>query len=626
MGQAESTESGEEASELLAGQRETVTGGGLPIQHSTSVLHTPAEPPRRRRSSQPAGACRSSSTSTVGYSTDSDLVLYTHPPYKKPALHRTSPFYPAYATFPLSVSERDTSPLLNSDSIVDLTSPSEELHEKAAGNSRVPDQVLACATGNGRVPVRKEGKDPVPELKPQTGHHILNSETSVEHPLSVEHQTRKHPSDQPPNLQHPTASHKSESAGQSLNTALHTDRPKRHVANGDSDSPSHSIDVIQHRQSTSQSLEPSGHLEEDTSQPFKEKLREVPLLKAVKQVELPLKTSDGIIDLSDNDEDLEFNPEDLHRNTSTPRLNRHGIGSGLECVDNAKEVEMDLSITRHEPGGVPPASAGPMATGGGVWQEPRPSRPIESRPLYPGERVPYAAPSTSAPLPSSSKSSRKNRSSSKSSKRSKSQSRARSDSSLSDISGTSMSSKGTENKKKKIKDKVFKSQPKGSITNKWQAVNNEFQDDKSKRKKSKKTKEEKHVSKMTRSDKHENVGHAFGKGMALPMQHGPPGARVQDIEGESMSDASAHSWTAMTPMSARPSRPSRSDVKHFSSSSEHRRYTAAAAANGSQHAGRDSTGHATAGASGGHHQHQQHRHSSQHSTGNKIAFIKTFTC
>ena len=602
MGQAESTESGEEASDLLAGQRETVTGGGLPVEHTTSVLHTPAEPYRRRRSSQPAGTCRSSSTSTVGYSTDSDLILYTHPPYKKPALHRTSPFYPAYATFPLSVSERDTTLLLNTDSIEDLTSPSEKRQGKATGNERLP----VNATGNDRVPVHTETKDSVPDLKPQTGHHILKNETSVEHPQSVKH----------PSLKHPTAGHKSESEGQSLSTALHIKRHDNYVANGDSDSPSHPTDVIQHTQRTSQSLEPSGHLE-DTSQQLKEKLREVPLLTSVKQVELSLKTSDGIIDLSDNDEDLEFNPEDLHRNTSTPRLNRHEIASGLECFDSAQEVEMDLSITRHEAGGGPPAAAGPMATGGGVWKEPRPSRPTESRPSYPAERVPYATPSTSAPLTQHSNSSRKTRSASKSSKRSKSQTRARSDSSLSDISGTSLSSKGTEgkeNSKRKIKDKVLKGQPKGSITNKWQGVVGEFQDDKSKRKKSKKMKEEKHVSRTTKS---ENVGQAFGKGMALPMQHGPPGARVQDIEGESMSDASAHSWTAMTPMSsARPSRPSRSDVKHFSSSAEHRRYTAAA--NSNQNAGRDSTGHATAGASGSHH-HQQHRHSStQHSTGNTM--------
>ena len=59
------------------------------------------------------------------------------------------------------------------------------------------------------------------------------------------------------------------------------------------------------------------------------------------------------------------------------------------------------------------------------------------------------------------------------------------------------------------------------------------------------------MSKIGNLDKYDNVKALFGKGLPLPIQHGPPpiaAARLRELEGETASEESTHSWTALTPM------------------------------------------------------------------------------
>ena len=51
--------------------------------------------------------------------------------------------------------------------------------------------------------------------------------------------------------------------------------------------------------------------------------------------------------------------------------------------------------------------------------------------------------------------------------------------------------------------------------------------------------EQRKVSKIGNLDKYDNVKALFGKGLPLPMQHGPPpgtAARLRDLEGETASE------------------------------------------------------------------------------------------
>ena len=251
--------------------------------------------------------------------------------------------------------------------------------------------------------------------------------------------------------------------------------------------------------------------------------------------------------------EINFNPEEFQTNTSTPKTKRKedSSQSSTEKLDNQ---EMDVSRSRH--GSNASASARGYFTSGasGHYQS---AAKRSSSAVASAQRGSTEMGHSSAAA-SSSKTSKKMSASTKfSKKRSKSASRAMSDSSISDLSAASKSSMGStakkakEENKKRIKDRLTKTGHKGSITDKWQGVVNEFQDsNKHLKKDEKKVKEQRKVSKIGNLEKYDNVKAVFGKGLPLPMQHGPPGgvARLREIEGETASEESTHSWTALTPM------------------------------------------------------------------------------
>ena len=115
--------------------------------------------------------------------------------------------------------------------------------------------------------------------------------------------------------------------------------------------------------------------------------------------------------------------------------------------------------------------------------------------------------------------------------------------------------KAKEENKKRIKDRLTKTGHKGSITDRWQGVVNEFRDitKHTGKKDDKVTKEQRKVSKIANLDKYDNVKSVLGKSLPLQVQHGPPrGARLlRDMQGgETASEESTHSWTALTPITA----------------------------------------------------------------------------
>ena len=248
------------------------------------------------------------------------------------------------------------------------------------------------------------------------------------------------------------------------------------------------------------------------------------------------------------DSEINFNPEEFQTNTSTPKTKRKqdSQSSTEKLDDNRMDLSRSRSRSRHESSASAGAARGYSTFGAsGLYQSG-------------AKRSSSAQRGSASASASSSKTSKKMSTSSKSSKkRSKSESRARTDSSISDRSATSKSSLGStakkakEENKKRIKDRLTKSGHKGSITDKWQGVVNEFQNTKKHTKKDeKKEKEQRKVSKIANLEKYDNVKAVFGKGLPLPMQHGPPRgvSRLRDMEGETASEESTHSWTALTPM------------------------------------------------------------------------------
>ena len=256
--------------------------------------------------------------------------------------------------------------------------------------------------------------------------------------------------------------------------------------------------------------------------------------------------------------DIHFNPEEFQTHTSTPKSKRKEDSQiSTEHLDEIKDMMNVGGRSRYESSA---AAAGAVGGGRGYSVSgasghraatKRSSSAAAATRLDRGSAE-IAQSSASA---SSSKTSKK-MSSKSTKKRSKSASRTRSDSSMSDMSAASKSSKGSvakkvkEENKKRIKDRLTKSGHKGSITDRWQGVVNEFQDVKKlNRKGETKTTEQRKVSKIGNLDKYDNVKALFGKG--LPMQHGPPpgaAARLRELEGETASEESTHSWTALTPM------------------------------------------------------------------------------
>ncbi len=275
------------------------------------------------------------------------------------------------------------------------------------------------------------------------------------------------------------------------------------------------------------------------------------------------------------DSEIHFNPSDFQTNTSTPKAKRKedSSHSSAETLDPPID-DMETSRSRHESSGAAAAARGRQYSGSssavaagasGSHHQAAAARRSASAQRSSAESAAQSASAAAA----SSKSSKKTSKSSKSSKkRSKSASRTRSDtSSVSDVSAASSlgsaAKKSKESTKQKIKDRLSRSGRQGSITDKWQGVVNEFQDvKKTPKTKKEEKKEQRKVSKLENMERFDNVKAVFGKGLPLPMQHGPPGMRVRDVEGETASEASTHSWTAYTPMRQQPQQPVRQQHNH----------------------------------------------------------------
>ena len=258
--------------------------------------------------------------------------------------------------------------------------------------------------------------------------------------------------------------------------------------------------------------------------------------------------------------DINFNPEEFQTQTSTPKSKRkEDSQNNTENLDENKDMMNVGGRSRYESSastGTAGGGRGYSVSSGASGRHTGAKRSSSAAAAARVERG-SAEMAQSSAAASSSKTSKK-MSSKSTKKRSKSASRTRSDSSVSDMSAASKSSKGSaakkvkEENKKRIKDRLTKSGHKGSITDRWQGVINEFQDTKKlNRKGETKTTEQRKVSKIGNLDKYDNVKALFGKGLPLPMQHGPPpgaAARLREIEGETASEESTHSWTALTPM------------------------------------------------------------------------------
>ena len=258
--------------------------------------------------------------------------------------------------------------------------------------------------------------------------------------------------------------------------------------------------------------------------------------------------------------DINFDPEEFRTHTSTPKSKRKlDSQSNTENLYENKDMMNVGGRSRYESSAAAGAAWGgrgySVSGASGHHSGAKRSSSAAAATRVERDSAEMAQSSTAA---SSSKTSKKMSSSKLSKKRSKSASRTRSDSSISDMSAASKSSKGSaakkvkEENKKRIKDRLTKSGHKGSITDRWQGVVNEFQDVKKlNRKGETKTTEQRKVSKIGNLDKYDNVKALFGKGLPLPMQHGPPpgtAARLRELEGETASEESTHSWTALTPM------------------------------------------------------------------------------
>ena len=245
------------------------------------------------------------------------------------------------------------------------------------------------------------------------------------------------------------------------------------------------------------------------------------------------------------DSEINFNPKDFDTSTSTPKTKRKDSSqSSAENLDTDNN-NMDVSRSRQSSGVSARESRGYSTAGGsGFFQS-----------GAAGHRS--ASAQRGSAESSASKSSKKTKSSSKSSKkRSKSETRARSDGSMSDVSVASGSSakRAKEENKRRIKDRIFRTGHKGSITDRWDGVVHEFEDAKKQpNHKKHEVREQRKVSKIENLEKFDNVkavygGGGYGRNVPMYVQQGNgSGPRMGGIEGETASEGSTHSWTAFTP-------------------------------------------------------------------------------
>ena len=182
--------------------------------------------------------------------------------------------------------------------------------------------------------------------------------------------------------------------------------------------------------------------------------------------------------------DINFNPEEFQTHTSTPKSKRKlDSQSNTENLDENKDMMNVGGRSRYESSAAAGAAWGGRgySVSGASGHHAGAKRNSSAAAATRMERGSTEMAQSSAAA-SSSKTSNKMSSSKLTKKSSKSASRTRSDSSISDMSAASKSSKGSaakkakEENKKRIKDRLTKSGHKGSITDRWQGVVNEFQD------------------------------------------------------------------------------------------------------------------------------------------------------
>ena len=218
-----------------------------------------------------------------------------------------------------------------------------------------------------------------------------------------------------------------------------------------------------------------------------------------------------ITDHSDDETDIDFDPTQLQHKagqvnrTSTPKVKRE---------------DMDLSLSRHESSSVGGKSASKK-------KSISPSKAEKAKSKEEKRSRKKSANSSSVSVASTSSGQ------SKSSKK---------------VSKASRKSSAEVRRKRGL---FSKADPKSEAANKWQDIVDEFEtslEDQASEKPTKTKKEQQRVNKLGNLEQYENVRQVFNKSMPLPMQMAPPGARVEDIEGETASETSSYSWNLMTPM------------------------------------------------------------------------------